>query len=202
MAGWRHVVSGCGVSRLVGTASAVAAAILSSSSLRAQGATAHAPDVGDVAPDFTLPGARGGTVLAAPVKLSDFRGRTVVLAFFYKARTSGCTHQMEAYRDRYAALFHGGRDVTLIAISTDDAPTLASWGADEKFPFLLASDAGGSAGALYGTYDPGSKLDERTLFVIGPDGKISYRARPFRELVEGAYTDLGTAVGKASGAGS
>jgi len=42
-------------------------------------------------------------------------------------------------------------------------------------------------------------MDERTLFVIGPDGKITYRARPFRELVESAYTDLGAAVSKAGG---
>jgi thioredoxin-dependent peroxiredoxin len=156
-------------------------------------------DVGDMAPDFTLPGARAGQVLTAPIKLSDYRGKTVVLAFFFKARTSGCTHQMEAYRDRYGSLFHGGQNVVLIAISTDDAKTLASWSADEKFPFMLASDAAGGAGMQYGTFDPGAKMDERTLFVIGPDGKITYRAHPFRELVESAYTDLGSAVAKAGG---
>jgi thioredoxin-dependent peroxiredoxin len=157
------------------------------------------PDVGHMAPDFTLSGARAGQVLTTPVKLSDYRGKTVVLAFFFKARTSGCTHQMEAYRDRYGSLFHGGQNVVLIAVSTDDSKTLASWSADEKFPFVLASDAAGAAGMQYGTFDPGAKMDERTLFVIGPDGKITYRARPFRELVESAYTDLGSAVAKAGG---
>jgi len=56
--------------------------------------TAAAPDpqplaVGTAAPDFTLPGATRYGVLRAPIRLSDFRGKTVVLAFFYKARTSG-----------------------------------------------------------------------------------------------------------------
>ena len=46
-------------------------------------------EVGAVAPDFTLPGATRYGVLAKPVRLSDFKGKTVVLAFFYKARTSG-----------------------------------------------------------------------------------------------------------------
>ena len=46
-------------------------------------------EIGAVAPDFSLPGATRYGVLAKPVRLSDFRGKTVVLAFFYKARTSG-----------------------------------------------------------------------------------------------------------------
>jgi thioredoxin-dependent peroxiredoxin len=182
------------------TAAAVALATIAAAAARLPAQSAgHSPDVGDMAPDFTLAGARAGQVLTTPVKLSDYRGKTVVLAFFFKARTSGCTHQMEAYRDRYASLFHGGQNVVLIAVSADDPKTLASWSADEKFQFVLASDAAGAAGTQYGTFDPGAKMDERTLFVIGPDGKITYRARPFRELVESAYTDLGSAVAKAGG---
>ena len=50
---------------------------------------AQGPKVGDVAPDFTLPGATKDGVLAKPIRLSDFKGNTVVLAFFPKARTGG-----------------------------------------------------------------------------------------------------------------
>ncbi len=50
---------------------------------------AAAPAVGDMAPDFTLPGATRYGLLKNPIKLSDFRGSTVVLAFFYQARTKG-----------------------------------------------------------------------------------------------------------------
>jgi len=61
---------------------------------RAQGAATPPPDpaplaIGTAAPDFTLPGATRYGVLRTPIHLSDFKGRTVVLAFFYKARTRG-----------------------------------------------------------------------------------------------------------------
>lgn len=55
----------------------------------APGSAAFAPDVGAMAPDFTLPGATRYGLLKDPVKLSDYRGQTVVLAFFPKARTKG-----------------------------------------------------------------------------------------------------------------
>ena len=61
--------------------------------------------VGTPAPNFTMLGATRYGVLARPVQLRDFKGKTVVLAFFPKARTSGCTIQMQAYRDKYATLF-------------------------------------------------------------------------------------------------
>jgi hypothetical protein len=52
-------------------------------------ATPAVPAVGSLAPDFTLPGATRYGTLAQPIRLSDFRGKTVVLAFFYQARTKG-----------------------------------------------------------------------------------------------------------------
>jgi len=55
----------------------------------ASAAAPSGPAVNDVAPDFTLPGADKYGLLKTPVKLSDFRGRTVVLAFFFQARTKG-----------------------------------------------------------------------------------------------------------------
>ncbi len=68
------------------------AALVAGSSAEAQqptAATMTAPAVGTVAPDFALPGATRYGRLAAPVRLSDYRGQTVVLAFFFKARTKG-----------------------------------------------------------------------------------------------------------------
>ena len=66
-------------------------AVLAAPALLAQqpGSTPVAPDVGQMAPDFSLPGATRFGLLKDPVKLSDFRGQTVVLAFFPKARTKG-----------------------------------------------------------------------------------------------------------------
>jgi peroxiredoxin Q/BCP len=64
---------------------------LAASRIGAQQPAAPPPElaVGSVAPDFTLPGATRFGVLKAPIHLSDFKGKTVVLAFFYKARTKG-----------------------------------------------------------------------------------------------------------------
>jgi len=102
---------------------------------------------------------------------------------------------MDAYRDQYAQLFHDGRNVVLIAISADPVGELASWARDEEFQFLMASDSGTVVGARYGaTNRPG--LDNRNLFVVGTDGRIAYRAVPFREIDPTAYEDLGVAINK------
>ncbi len=106
---------------------------------------------------------------------------------------------MEAYRDQYAKLFGNGKDVAVISISVDADTTLASWARDEGFPMLFVSDSGGAIGRKYGVFNEKAGLDTRVLFVIAPDGKVSYRAMPFRELVASAYTELGKAVSEASG---
>lgn len=158
------------------------------------------PKVGDIAPDFSLPAATMNGVSLQPLQLTDLRGRTVVLAFFPRARTSGCTIQMKAYRDQYADVFGGGKDVTLLAISTDSAAALASWAVDEKFPFTFVSDAGKVAGALYATLPEGRSSESRVVFVIGKDGKIARIFRPFREVDATSYTELGEAITAANAA--
>jgi peroxiredoxin Q/BCP len=180
---------------------ALACSALGAAASRATAQEAAVPAVGQVAPDFSLTAATQQGVRPKPVRLSELRGKTVVLAFFPKARTSGCTIQMTAYRDRYAELFHGGKDVVLLAISADAPETQASWAKDAGFPFTFLSDAKGEAGQLYGAWLPERKLDKRSLFVVGPDGKISYTQVPFREVDAQAYTELGDAVAHARGAG-
>jgi len=105
---------------------------------------------------------------------------------------------MEAYRDQYATIFNNGRKVALISISVDADTTLASWAHDESFPMLFGSDVGGKVGSLYDTYDVPHKTDTRTLFVIGPDGKVAFIQRPFHVLAAKDYTDLGAMIDKLS----
>lgn len=155
------------------------------------------PQVGDMAPDFTLAVAGRDGVAGQPLTLSALRGKTVVLAFFPRARTSGCTVQMRAYRDQYETLFDGGKAVVVLPISTDSASALASWAADEKFPFQMLSDVDGVAGRSYATLAPGRTAESRVLFVIGPDGRIRDVMRPFREIDPTAYEALAAAVRKA-----
>lgn len=179
-------------------ASAIALAVFATTPAMAQqGATeASGPQVGDVAPDFTITGVTRHGVLRDPVKLSDYRGQTVVLAFFPKARTSGCTVQMETYRDRYADVFNGGRGVTLLAVSVDPDTALLSWARDADFPMLFGSDVNGEVARAYGAYR--GPTTDRSLFVIDPQGKIAYVARPFRQMAEDAYVELGAVVDRLS----
>jgi thioredoxin-dependent peroxiredoxin len=103
---------------------------------------------------------------------------------------------MNAYRDQYAKLFKNGRNVVLMAISADPDTALASWARDSDFPFLFASDTGTAVARRYGALASRSGLTNRNLFVVGPDGRIAYRATPFLEVDPTAYTELAAAIDK------
>jgi peroxiredoxin Q/BCP len=174
------------------------------STLAAQQPVAPPPPtlaVGTEAPDFTLAAAVMGTVSAKPVHLKDLRGQTVVLAFFPRARSSGCTVQMEAYRDKYAELF-GNTKVTLLSISVDPDTMLAAWTKEKNFTWSFLSDLGGTVGAQYGAkrdLPNGVMVERRILYVIGPDGKIAHVMAPFREVDATSYTELGETLKKVAG---
>jgi peroxiredoxin len=104
---------------------------------------------------------------------------------------------MDAYRDQYATLFHDGKRVTLLAISADSAAELASWARDRKYPFRFLSDPEGVVGRQYGAWEPKYKLDNRTLYVIGPDARVRYVAAPFEEIDPQAYRLLQAAIDSA-----
>lgn len=111
---------------------------------------------------------------------------------------------MNAYRDQYAQLFKNGKDVVLIAISADPDTMQAAWARESQFPFLFASDSSLSVGHAYGAIysGRGMTLTNRNLFIVGPDGKIAYRATPFREVDPQAYVDLGQAINRIAPADS
>ena len=101
---------------------------------------------------------------------------------------------MEAYRDQYATLFNNGHNVVVLALSVDADTALASWAAQSDFPMLLGSDVGGTVGKLYGAYLEDRKTDNRSLFVIDPQGRIAYKTPNFRVMVPAAYTELAAVV--------
>ena len=103
---------------------------------------------------------------------------------------------MHAYRDQYAQNFKDGQNVVLIAVSADPVDTLAAWARDDQFQFLFASDKDLSVGKAYGALSPRGPMTNRNLFVVGPDGKIAYRAVPFREVDPTSYTALGDEIRK------
>src|SRR3954452_14292927 len=98
---------------------------------------------------------------------------------------------MEAYRDQYATLFNNGRNVVVIGVSVDADTTQAAWAREKEFPILFASDSGGRVGKQYDAYDAKNAMDNRSLFVIGADGRIAYVAKPFNVNSADAYTELG-----------
>lgn len=182
-------------------ATLLAAALIASAGIASAQAPAAevGPKVGDVAPDFTLPGATIEGVTKAPVSLSQFKGQTVVVAFFPKARTRGCTAQMTTYRDKWATMFNGGKGIKVIAISMDADTTTAAWAKEANLPMIFASDMKGDVGKLYGSWSEGKAVEARLLYVVGPDGKIVFTKKPFNPMVEDAYTELGDQLKKTSG---
>jgi peroxiredoxin len=105
---------------------------------------------------------------------------------------------MEAYRDQYATLFNGGRNVVAIAVSVDADTTLASWARDLRTPILFGSDPDQVVGKQYGAATSARKFNARHLYVIGPDGRIAHKLVPFNELSADAYAQLEQAVDRIS----
>jgi peroxiredoxin Q/BCP len=115
-------------------------------------------DVGDVAPDFTLPDQTG-----TPVRLHDLVGRKTVVVYFYpKDRTPGCTLEARAFRDSYDAF--AAVDTDVIGVSGDSVASHRRFAAREGLPFLLLSDREGKVRELYGV--------ERTLGIV--PGRVTY----------------------------
>jgi peroxiredoxin Q/BCP len=126
---------------------------------------------GTAAPDFTLPDQTG-----EPVTLSAFQGQNVVLYFYPKADTPGCTTQACGVRDHQAD--YASRDAVVLGVSPDAPKKIAKF--DEKFSlgFPLLGDEDHAVAEAYGVWVEKSMYGktymgmERTSFVIGPDGVI------------------------------
>jgi len=130
-------------------------------------------DVNDKAPEFTLPDQNG-----EPVSLKDLRGKTVVLYFYPRADTPGCTIEACEFRDSYKKIQKTG--VVLLGISPDTPKAQKKF--EEKFdlPFTLLGDADKKVANAYGVMKEKNMYGRkvigvaRTTFVIGPDGKIKH----------------------------
>ena len=159
-------------------------------------ATAPAgPDVGQAAPDFTAQWADGSGARATPVSLSSLRGKVVVVAFYPKDRTAGCTAELTKFRDENAKLF--GENVVVLPVSADSIASHVSWASEMKFPFALVSDLELKVADLYGSHAAGRPVASRTVYVIGKDGNVVWREMKFNALNEEAYASLAAAVAKA-----
>jgi peroxiredoxin Q/BCP len=128
-----------------------------------------AVSVGDAAPDFELPDAAGRRV-----RLSDFRGSKAVVLYFYpKDDTPGCTKEACSFRDHYEAFQDAGAEV--IGVSSDSEASHQKFAGKYQLPFTLVADAGGGVRRRYGVPAtlPGI-LPGRMTFVIDRDGVVRH----------------------------
>ena len=149
---------------------------------------------GDTAPDFTLPDQTGEAVT-----LSELRGQTVVVYFYPKADTPGCTTQACGIRDHRADYERAGARV--LGISPDPVEAVAKFDTKHSLGFTLLADADHAVAERYGVWVEKSMYAkkywgaQRATFIVDPEGKIAYvipKASPktHDEVVLGVLDDL------------
>lgn len=136
---------------------------------------AKAPELklkeGDVAPDFTVSTSGGGRM-----SLAEFKGRNVILYFYPRDDTPGCTKEACAFRDHFAELKKKG--AVVLGVSTDAVKSHDKFVTKFKLPFTLLADENKVIVQSYGVWGQKSFMGRkypgthRVTFLIGPDGKI------------------------------
>jgi thioredoxin-dependent peroxiredoxin len=151
------------------------------------------PDVGQRAPDFSLPWANRDGVgpVESPYQLASDRGKTVVVAFYPRDFTKGCTAQLRTFAEQYDSLF--GPNVVVVGISADSVSTHNRFAASLGLPFRLLSDPEQRVSKQYASKDPDG-YNRRTVYVVGPDGRVKFRNLNFNALDSGDFAELRAAV--------
>ena len=128
---------------------------------------AYSIDVGQPAPDIALPSTSGKTV-----KLSDFKGSWLVLYFYPKAFTPGCTAESCSLRDANDEIKKRG--AVILGISVDDLEMQKQFKAKHKMPFDLLSDSKREMAKAFKTLALGGLFAQRKTFIVNPEGQIAY----------------------------
>ena len=147
-------------------------------------------EAGDKAPDFNRPDQTG-----TARKLSDFNGRKLVIYFYPKAFTPGCTTESCDFRDRHQALVEAGYEI--LGVSPDAPGRLEAFRQEHDLPFSLLSDEDHSMAEAYGAWGTKTNYGReyqgiiRSTFTIDSDGKVSnawynVKAKGHAERVAGA----------------
>ena len=154
------------------------------------GAAGEAPAVGTVAPDFALTTNEG-----KPASLKDFSGQWVVLYFYPKDFTSGCTIEARNFQrdlERYKAM-----NAVILGVSVDTADSHKEFCAKEGLNFKLLADIDAKVSEAYGSIMEyqGMKLSARNTFIIDPKGKVAHvfmkvKVQPHSEEVLAALAAL------------
>ena len=130
-------------------------------------------EIGSIAPDFTLQDQHGNTI-----SLHDFAGKCIVLYFYPKDNTPGCTRQACAFAGAYAAF--RDNDIVVIGISKDSVASHQKFAQKYDLPFILLSDPERQAIEAYGVWQEKKMCGKtsmgvvRTTYIIGEDGRITH----------------------------
>ena len=149
--------------KLMAVATAMLVVLCSAAAFGQEGAQLA---VGDPAPEFSLMGTDGKTHT-----LSAMRGKNVVIAWFPKAFTSGCTAQCKSLKESSDAI--RAYDVAYFAASVDDAETNKKFAESLELDFPILSDPGKDIAKAYGVVTATRPVAHRWTFYISPDGKIA-----------------------------
>lgn len=136
--------------------------------------------VGDLAPDFTAEMQNGKTL-----RLSELRGRRVVLFFFPKAFTPGCTVETRRFRDHYSEIAALGAEV--VGVSVDRGEVQCEFASKEGVHFPMIGDEMRRIGKSYDVLWPLLNINQRVTYVIGPEGHIE--AAFHHELLVGKHLE-------------
>ncbi|MGB3559783.1 MAG: thioredoxin-dependent thiol peroxidase [Geitlerinemataceae cyanobacterium] len=141
--------------------------------------------IGDRAPQFSLTDHRGHLV-----HLSDFLGQRIVLYFYPRDNTPGCTKEAQGFRDAYSEYQH--RQIAILGISTDDAKSHTKFVKKYDLPFPLLCDENATVSTAYESYGLKKFMGKefmgiyRSTFVIDPNGKIE---KIYRKVKPDAHAD-------------
>lgn len=130
-------------------------------------------NIGDLAPDFTLSDQHGN-----PVSLNDFAGKKIVLYFYPKDNTPGCTRQACAFASAYEAF--KAEDIVVIGVSKDSVSSHQKFAEKYNLPFILLSDPERQAIEAYGVWQEKKMCGKtgmgvvRTTYIIGEDGRVTH----------------------------
>lgn len=199
----RHARSAGTVPRALGALLGVL--LLGASAARAQDAkgpptpTARivkGPETGQRAPDFTLPWATKDAIgpEEQPFRLTDNLGKVVVLAFFARDFTPGSTAELQGLA---AVADSSGPEVVVVAISSDSLETHRRYASSLGLRIMLLSDPDQRVARRYGS-DGSDGVDRPTVYVIKPDGKVSYRDLALDPQDRREFESLRRAVAKAA----
>ena len=143
--------------------------------------------VGQPAPSFVFKAPDG-----AATSLADLRGKTVVVYFYPKDDTPGCTKEACSFRDRNADF--GKKGVVVLGVSADDSASHESFRSKYGLPFTLVPDPRGAIARSYGVFDEKRGMALRRTFIVNPEGRV---AKVFNDVhVESHASEVLESLGK------